>query len=102
MTAILKKLLRFVLVVLSVTAITFLMMNLLPGDVSFRADGRKDSRCYEATLWLRGHTGPCSRYLLTELEAHERRWLAPPGSESPATARELGLPLAPGYEGDTG
>jgi peptide/nickel transport system permease protein len=39
MTAISKKLLRFILVVLSVTAITFLMVNILPGDVSFMIGG---------------------------------------------------------------
>jgi peptide/nickel transport system permease protein len=34
-----KKLLRFILVVLAVTAITFLMVNILPGDVSFMIGG---------------------------------------------------------------
>jgi len=34
-----KKLLRFILVILAVTAITFLMVNILPGDVSYLIGG---------------------------------------------------------------
>lgn len=43
MTIIGKKLLRFVLVVLAVTAITFLMVNLLPGDVAYMIGGESAS-----------------------------------------------------------
>ena len=39
MTRVGKKLLRFLLVVLAVTAITFLLVNLLPGDVSYLIGG---------------------------------------------------------------
>jgi peptide/nickel transport system permease protein len=39
MTIIGRKLLRFILVVLAVTAITFLMVNLLPGDVAYTIAG---------------------------------------------------------------
>jgi SAM-dependent methyltransferase len=69
----------------------------LPGSVSFREDGKADSRCYEATLWLRDHKGPCSRYLLPELPSEDRRWSVPPGSETPEEAERLGLPMV----GDT-
>jgi SAM-dependent methyltransferase len=40
-----------------------------------------DSRCYQVTLWLRGHSGPCSTYLLDDLDASERAWVVPPGTE---------------------
>ena len=39
MTTIGKKLLRFIFVILAVTAITFLMINILPGDVSYIIGG---------------------------------------------------------------
>lgn len=68
----------------------------IPGPVSFREDGKSDARCYEATLWLRDHTGPCSRYLLPELSSQDRRWTVPPGSEWAEWARANGYPLAPG------
>jgi hypothetical protein len=70
---------------------------LVPGGVKFRGPGEgADSRCYQVTLWLRGHTGPCSVHLLDDLTAAERQWTVPPGSETIAEARAQGWPLAPG------
>jgi phage FluMu protein Com len=52
-----------------------------------------DSRCYQVTLWLRGHAGPCSVHLLDDLDARARSWRVPPGSEEPSAE----LPAAPGW-----
>ena len=70
----------------------------LCGRLGFRGDSSTDSRTYYATLWLRGHDGPAQMHMLPELAAEDRRWTVPPGSESPAEAEALGLPLSPGYE----
>ena len=74
---------------------------LLPGSIKFRRginpDTGKpwgaDSRCYQVSLWLRGHTGPCSTYMLEDLEPHERAWSVLPGSEDPSAD----LPARPGW-----
>ena len=74
---------------------------LLPGSIKFRRginpDTGKpwgaDSRCYQVSLWLRGHTGPCSTYMLEDLESHVRAWVVPPGSEDPSAD----LPARPGW-----
>ena len=60
-----KKLLRFLLVLLAVTAITFLMVNLLPGDVAFMIGGEgaslADVQIIRENLGLDRHIA--SRYL---------------------------------------
>ena len=74
---------------------------LLPGSIKFRQginpDKGKpwgaDQRCYQVTLWLRSHTGPCSTYMLEDLEPHERAWSVLPGSEDPSAD----LPARPGW-----
>lgn len=63
----------------------------IPGAVSFRSEGKTDSRCYSATLWRRGHSGPCATYLLPELGREDLRWRVPPGTEDSATAAAMGL-----------
>jgi len=63
------------------------------GPASFSGDGKADSRCYIATLWLRGHEGPTALHMLPELDAAARRWTVPPGSEDPSSE----LPSAPGW-----
>jgi len=66
----------------------------VPGGVKFRGSRMgADSRCYQVTLWLRDHKGPCSTYMLDDLEPHERAWVVPPGSEDPSAD----LPAAPGW-----
>lgn len=65
---------------------------IVPGAVRFRvginpASGKRygtDTRCYAASLWLRGHDGPTSVELLPELDARQRAWTVPPGTEDPA------------------
>jgi len=67
---------------------------LVPGGVKFRgASHGADSRCYQVTLWLRGHTGPCSVHLLDDLTAAERSWTKLPGTEDALEAEALGLPM---------
>jgi hypothetical protein len=67
---------------------------LVPGSVGFRGPGQgTDARCYQVSLWLRGHDGPTEVHLLPELPAHARRWTVPPGSEEPSDD----LPAAPGW-----
>jgi peptide/nickel transport system permease protein len=60
-----KKLLRFLLVLLAVTAITFLMVNLLPGDVAYMIGGEgaslADVQIIRENLGLDRHIA--SRYL---------------------------------------
>jgi hypothetical protein len=73
----------------------------VPGSVKFRtgknaATGKAwgaDSRCYQATLWLRGHKGPATSYMLPWLDSAARRWDVPPGTEEPSAE----LPAAPGW-----
>jgi hypothetical protein len=69
----------------------------LIGPASFSGDGKADSRCYWATLWLRGHEGPTSLHLLPELAPSARRWTVPPGSEEPSPEPSPDLPAAPGW-----
>lgn len=57
-----------------------------------------DSRCYQATLWQRGFSGPTTSVMLPWLEAEARRWQIPPGTEDRAQAEALGLPFAPSYQ----
>jgi hypothetical protein len=58
---------------------------LVPGGVKFRGPHvGADSRCYEVTLWLRDHTGPCSVYMLDDMSAADRQWVVPPGTEQPS------------------
>jgi hypothetical protein len=64
---------------------------LIPGAVSFRSDGKTDSRCYAASLWLRGHTGSTAVEMLPELGREELRWRVLPGTEEPSDD----LPAAP-------
>jgi len=52
-----------------------------------------DSRCYQVSLWLRGHSGPTALHMLPELSADERRWIVEPGSEEPSED----YPPAPGW-----
>jgi hypothetical protein len=52
-----------------------------------------DQRCYQVSLWLRGHEGPTALHMLPELDAAARRWTVPPGSEKPSPD----LPAAPGW-----
>ena len=67
---------------------------MVPGGVKFRgARMGADQRCYQVTLWLRSHTGPCSTYMLEDLEPHERAWSVLPGSEEPSAD----LPARPGW-----
>lgn len=66
----------------------------VPGSVRFRGRGHgADARCYQATLWMRGHKGPASAHMLPWLEAPARGWTMPPGTEEPSTE----LPAAPGW-----
>jgi hypothetical protein len=83
---------------------------LVPGTVSHDGTSSVSSDCYQVTLWLRGHDGPCAEYLLdVEPEDANRevgvlkrggapykcwRWIVPPGSEDPCED----LPAAPGWE----
>jgi len=67
---------------------------LVPGGVKFRgASHGADSRCYQVTLWLRGHTGPCAVHLLDDLTPAERSWSKLPGTEDALDAKALGLPM---------
>jgi len=67
---------------------------MVPGGVKFRgARMGADQRCYQVTLWLRSHTGPCSTYMLEDLEPHERAWSVLPGAEDPSAD----LPARPGW-----
>jgi hypothetical protein len=67
---------------------------LIPGGVKFRgAKQGADSRCYQVTLWLRDHKGPCAVHLLGDLTPAERSWTTLPGTEDAETARALGLPM---------
>lgn len=74
----------------------------VPGSVRFRVGrnpetGKRygaDSRCYQATLWLRGHRGPAELVMLPWLDSLERRWTVQPGTEEPEDARR---PAAPGW-----
>jgi hypothetical protein len=54
-----------------------------------------DSRCYQATVWARGHRGPAASVMLDWLPSEARRWRVPPGSEEPSEQ----LPAAPGWRG---
>lgn len=75
----------------------------VPGSVRFRVGTNPktgkpygaDSRCYQATLWLRGYEGPASAVMLPWLPAADRRWSTPPGTETGAEAEALGLVEAP-------
>jgi peptide/nickel transport system permease protein len=71
MTIIGKKLLRFVLVVLAVTAITFLMVNLLPGDVAYMIGGESanlaDIQVIRKNLDLDRHIASCYAAWLGQL-----------------------------------
>ena len=72
----------------------------LPGAVSFRSDGLADSRCYQVSLWTADALdGPTVTELLPEIDV--TRWHTIPGTEHAEVAKFLGLPLAPGYEGET-
>ena len=67
---------------------------LVPGGVKFRGSTQgADSRCYQVTLWLRGHTGPCAVHLLDDLTPAERSWTKLPGTEDALEAKALGLPM---------
>jgi len=67
---------------------------LVPGGVKFRgASHGTDARCYQVTLWLRGHTGPCAVHLLEDIKAKDRSWTKLPGAEDAAEAKTLGLPM---------
>jgi hypothetical protein len=67
---------------------------LIPGGVKFRGSKQgADSRCYQVTLWLRGHKGPCAVHLLDDLTPAERSWTTLPGTEDAETAKALGLPM---------
>lgn len=68
---------------------------LIPGAVSFRRDGKTDQRCYQTTLWLRGHKGGCVERMLPELGRDDLRWTMIPGTEEPSSER----PAAPGWDG---
>jgi hypothetical protein len=58
---------------------------IVPGNVGFRGPGQgNDTRCYQVTLWLRDHTGPCSVYMLDDLPPSARSWSVPPGTEEPS------------------
>lgn len=65
----------------------------LCGRISFRSDGKTDSRCYQATLWQRGHRGPCATHMLPALPYGSRRWTTLPGTEDAQTARAMGFPI---------
>lgn len=67
---------------------------LIPGAVSFRSDGKTDTRCYAASLWMRGHAGPTVVEMLPELGREELRWRALPGTEEPSGD----LPAVPGWK----
>jgi hypothetical protein len=64
----------------------------VPGSVRFRTGanpetGRaygSDSRCYQATLWARGHRGPAELHQLSWLPPAARRWTVQPGTEEHA------------------
>ena len=74
---------------------------LVPGSVQFRRgtnpkNGKRwgsDQRCYQASLWLRGHPGPTAVELLPDPPDGRAswRWTVPPGSEDPSDE----LPAAP-------
>lgn len=67
---------------------------LVPGGVKFRgASHGADSRCYQVTLWLRGHKGPCAVHLLDDLTPGERSWSKLPGTEDSIEAKAMGLPM---------
>src|SRR5690606_28357830 len=69
---------------------------LVPGSVHFRGrGGGSDSRCYQASLWLRRHTGPTLVEMLPGPPDGRAswRWTVPPGSEEPSAD----LPAAPGW-----
>lgn len=61
----------------------------VPGSVRFRVGenpetGKRygaDSRCYQATLWKRGHAGPAKLRMLPWLTSEARRWTVQPGAE---------------------
>jgi hypothetical protein len=64
---------------------------LVPGGVGFRGPGGGNaSDCYQVTLWLRDHTGPCSVYLLDDLPPSARSWSVPPGTEEPSRCESCG------------
>jgi len=71
----------------------------VPGSVRFRRGinpktGKPygaDARCYQATLWVRGHRGPAALSMLPWLPAAARRWTVQPGTEDPGPD----LPAAP-------
>ena len=69
---------------------------LVPGSVGFRGPRMAtDSRCYQATLWLRDHAGPCELDMLPGPPDGRAswRWTVPPGSEEPSED----MPAAPGW-----
>lgn len=73
----------------------------IPGSIKFRVGSNPrtgktwgaDSRCYQATLWLRGHKGPAASQMLPWLPAEARRWTVLPGTEDPSAD----LPAAPSW-----
>lgn len=74
----------------------------VPGSVRFRnginpSNGKAygaDSRCYQATLWKRGHEGPAETFWLPWLTPAQRRWSVIPGTEEP----NEDLPAAPNWK----
>ncbi len=66
------------------------------GRISFREGGKKDSRPYITSLWLRRHEGATRGYMLPKVLEEDRKWTDPPGSEDAATALAEGLPMVGG------
>lgn len=67
---------------------------LIPSTIKFRGPGKgAASDCYQVTLWLRGHTGPCAVHLLEDLTPGERSWTRLPGTEDATEAKAAGLPM---------
>ena len=67
----------------------------VPGSVSFTSDGKTDTRCYQISLWLRGHDGTTTLGRLPEPPngAASWRYSVTPGAEEPSED----LPAAQGW-----